>query len=253
MSEETNFLTSIAVDPWDEQVRIVYADWLEERGDARSDYVRIDSEVHSTLSFRRPRSTAARNEADALVARLSGLRREVDAGWLAVIDRPDWILIKGSGPDNIDQCIRNENALSPHNHPRDHDVFVHRLGRRTFGIRFCPPLHPYVLCDLVGWLADPSYNDGVILACCWVTAPRSGIRCFLTPPEDRIGSELLSGVTIHGRKVQFDRSRGELREIETTGPLVPEPRWLPESKPQVAVFTCIDELPGPNNPGFKEV
>src|SRR5262245_40009048 len=37
---EDRFLSAIASDLGDEAVRLVYADWLEERGDARSTFVR---------------------------------------------------------------------------------------------------------------------------------------------------------------------------------------------------------------------
>src|SRR5262245_52313661 len=43
VSDETAFLEAIRARPWDEAQRQVYADWLEERGDDRADYLRAES------------------------------------------------------------------------------------------------------------------------------------------------------------------------------------------------------------------
>ena len=41
----TNFLHEIAANPADESARLVYADWLEDRGDARAEFVRVQCEL----------------------------------------------------------------------------------------------------------------------------------------------------------------------------------------------------------------
>jgi uncharacterized protein (TIGR02996 family) len=48
---EYNFLAAIVAAPWDEGFRLVYADWLEEQGDPRSDFVR--KLVTATRSLRK--------------------------------------------------------------------------------------------------------------------------------------------------------------------------------------------------------
>lgn len=45
MSEEVAFLSAIAARPNDQLRRLVYADWLEERGDTRHELIRIESEM----------------------------------------------------------------------------------------------------------------------------------------------------------------------------------------------------------------
>jgi|GEM_PF-3498567 len=45
MSEEKQFLKAIDAQPDDRTVRLVYADWLEERGDARGELIRIEEEM----------------------------------------------------------------------------------------------------------------------------------------------------------------------------------------------------------------
>jgi uncharacterized protein (TIGR02996 family) len=51
MSEEAGFLSAISSDPKDRAVRLVYADWLEERGDARGELVRIEEEMGRIAVF----------------------------------------------------------------------------------------------------------------------------------------------------------------------------------------------------------
>src|SRR5262249_37551795 len=45
MTDETPFLRAILAKPGDATTRLVYADWLEERGDPRSPFLRLDPEV----------------------------------------------------------------------------------------------------------------------------------------------------------------------------------------------------------------
>lgn len=47
MSEEAGFLTHLAANPGDDVTRLVYADWLEERGDERGAYLRAEQELAS--------------------------------------------------------------------------------------------------------------------------------------------------------------------------------------------------------------
>jgi uncharacterized protein (TIGR02996 family) len=44
-SEDLAFLVALRTSPQDEALRLVYADWLEERGDPRADYLRITTEA----------------------------------------------------------------------------------------------------------------------------------------------------------------------------------------------------------------
>src|SRR5262249_23214974 len=63
--------------------RLVYADWLEERGDRRAEYLRVEHAVRVRGARLRPR--------------LEALRSQLDPGWLeAVHDRklgPDWAIV----------------------------------------------------------------------------------------------------------------------------------------------------------------
>jgi uncharacterized protein (TIGR02996 family) len=47
MKEERRFLTQIDAEPKDRATRLVYADWLEERGDPRGELIRVEEEMRS--------------------------------------------------------------------------------------------------------------------------------------------------------------------------------------------------------------
>jgi uncharacterized protein (TIGR02996 family) len=67
MREESAFLDALRSDPGDVATRLAYADWLEERGDARGEHLRLEA------------------EAERIQARLHALRQQLDPGWLKVV------------------------------------------------------------------------------------------------------------------------------------------------------------------------
>ena len=67
--EEEAFLRAIAAAAGDDLPRLVYADWLDERGDPRAAFLRAE------VIFARGRASAARR------ARLLDCRAELDPGW----------------------------------------------------------------------------------------------------------------------------------------------------------------------------
>src|SRR5262245_6704763 len=87
MGEDESFLAAISATPDDGALRLVYADWLEERGDARCEYLRLLCAL-ATLPRRRTRKR------EALEARLAELRASIDPGWRIsvelVFDRDAW-------------------------------------------------------------------------------------------------------------------------------------------------------------------
>lgn len=79
MSEEQAFLSAIVANPEDQTAKLVYADWLEERGDPRAEVVRLKVQVASL--------------ADGWVAardRLAQLEPTVSPRWLVLLDGPIW-------------------------------------------------------------------------------------------------------------------------------------------------------------------
>jgi uncharacterized protein (TIGR02996 family) len=79
MPVEDAFLADIRDHPDDDTPRLIYADWLEEQGDVRCEFLRLEIR----LAGMEPRSRESRR----LRARLRKLRSEIDANWLALLDR----------------------------------------------------------------------------------------------------------------------------------------------------------------------
>jgi uncharacterized protein (TIGR02996 family) len=83
MDSDDAFLQAILRDPNDEPTRLVYADWLEERGDpqslARGEFLRLDHELATRKHKKKSRAVVE--------ARLGALRETIDIGWLIVFDR----------------------------------------------------------------------------------------------------------------------------------------------------------------------
>src|SRR5262249_38868583 len=78
---EDPFLAAIRANPDDNAVRLVYADWLQERGDPRGEFLRLDTML-TGLSPNHESYGADR-------FRLEQLRSTLDPHWLAVLDRSD--------------------------------------------------------------------------------------------------------------------------------------------------------------------
>lgn len=77
MRDEADFLAAIQADPDDDDLRLVYADWLEERGDPRSEYLRVM--VHLATRQRAGKDSAAsRRWLDARVG-------SIDRAWLEAV------------------------------------------------------------------------------------------------------------------------------------------------------------------------
>jgi uncharacterized protein (TIGR02996 family) len=74
MATEQSFLDAIGSQPEDRAVRLVYADWLEERGDPRGELIRIEEQMR-TLPIYSDRYCE-------LKPRRNALRRECEAKWL---------------------------------------------------------------------------------------------------------------------------------------------------------------------------
>src|SRR5690242_6169303 len=78
METDGPFLRAIAARPADEATRLVFADWLEERGDPRSEYLRLTVEVGRAK--RKTRRFALLRE------RLQELRATLDTPWLLLVE-----------------------------------------------------------------------------------------------------------------------------------------------------------------------
>lgn len=71
MSDEAAFLEAIRANPADDTARLVYADWLDERGDPRAEFIRL------------------RQQYAQLTDRINELAGECDPAWLAAVGGPE--------------------------------------------------------------------------------------------------------------------------------------------------------------------
>src|SRR5262245_37924715 len=99
MSDDLSFLRALLASPEDNSVRLIYADWLEERGDPRGTFLRLEVLLHETEPGARPPD---------LGERLHQARSTLDVRWLALIDRPQAgcrIVRTGSLPKTYGKAI----------------------------------------------------------------------------------------------------------------------------------------------------
>ncbi len=117
MSDERAFLQAIQANPEDSASRLVYADWLEDRGDGRAEFLRL----HLALSALPPdhvQRVGGEHE-------LSHLRKNVEPAWLAVVEPERAHLVEG--PPQRPRCTCFEAAyehrawyeLALHTEPQD--------------------------------------------------------------------------------------------------------------------------------------
>lgn len=91
MTDDTGFIRAIHENPEDASLLLIYADWLEERGDIRADFLRLQTRIRS-LDPDHPH----RPEVEG---RLSYLRKSIDASWVALIE-----LQRGHGDNSERSC-----------------------------------------------------------------------------------------------------------------------------------------------------
>lgn len=80
---EATFLAAIAANPNDAEARSVYADWLDERGDPRGEYLRIEALLHEGPP------------------KLRALRDTIDPTWIASVTRHYDVILFDGGPNKI--------------------------------------------------------------------------------------------------------------------------------------------------------
>jgi uncharacterized protein (TIGR02996 family) len=76
---DDGFIGAILTDPSDETVQLVYADWLDERGDPRGEFLRLRVEWNREWA-------GGHHPPMSLSSRIEELRAAIDPGWVAVLD-----------------------------------------------------------------------------------------------------------------------------------------------------------------------
>jgi uncharacterized protein (TIGR02996 family) len=132
MTQHDPFLRSITVDP-DDGLRLVYADWLEERGDPRGEFLRVAVNLEALGRVEAPPDVRGRL---ARVRRIGQLRRRwrellprVDRAWFALLHRGR--LRCGGVPDG--QCPGRWDRLPP----EQGKPFARYCGTCTRWARLC--------------------------------------------------------------------------------------------------------------------
>jgi uncharacterized protein (TIGR02996 family) len=115
MSEEAGFLKAIKADPDDLHLRLVYADWLEERGDARSEYVRLNGKLQELAGSVPPGQWAQEPIVCDIRARLDLLSATFDRGWVAIFIALEPIFVRCR---SCDRYLPAKDGIDVH--PRTH-------------------------------------------------------------------------------------------------------------------------------------
>src|SRR5262245_12456619 len=76
MNEDYSFLRAIFHQPNDDAQRLIYADWLEERGDPRAEFLRLEVELQRLAKDEYKRK-------GTLEKQIRTLRPKLDASWVA--------------------------------------------------------------------------------------------------------------------------------------------------------------------------
>lgn len=90
---DAELLAAVTANPLDDEAREVYADWLEQRGDPRGEYLRLEHQLH-----RIPR-------------RLAELAPNIDPKWIDAVANRFSVLLVRAGPNKI-ELIKNVRQLT---------------------------------------------------------------------------------------------------------------------------------------------
>lgn len=86
--DERCLLDAIHTDPEDDRLRLVYADWLEERGDPRAEWVRAEIILYRTVFGGVDVYTVSTDDPNCERRELVGrLRRTIDPNWIQFLSR----------------------------------------------------------------------------------------------------------------------------------------------------------------------
>jgi large subunit ribosomal protein L7/L12 len=88
MSDDGGFLRAIEDDPEEDAARLAYADWLDERGDVRGEYLRLEHQLSQ------------------IPPRLAQLRDQIDPAWLTAVSRRCKVVLVSFQPERKIEVIR---------------------------------------------------------------------------------------------------------------------------------------------------
>jgi uncharacterized protein (TIGR02996 family) len=121
MIEEDAFIRAMLAAPGDATPRLIYADWLEERGDPRNEYLRL---VFASGAFQ------VRSAANEASERLKQLQERMDPLWLAVVHHGFRAEQTDPGGDSQgERRARRRRRRTPQE--ADIGLFLKQYGRKT--------------------------------------------------------------------------------------------------------------------------
>lgn len=170
MADEDALVRAILENPRDDSLRLIYADWLEERGDVRGEFLRVEAQIATS-------GQVERKERNKLRARLDELRRTIGKEWLALLDRTGvdgCFQFRQSCPKRWERLNTTENELirfcetchkkvffcATINDAQRHANYGHcvaidsRVARKSNDVRFDASRDPQVL--MLGMPAPPA-------------------------------------------------------------------------------------------------
>jgi uncharacterized protein (TIGR02996 family) len=159
---EQRFLAAIQANPDDREAREVYADWLEERGDERGEYLRLEAQLHS------------------IPVRLAVLRASVDRTWLIQVERRFDVLLVIAGANKISviKAVREAAGIGL----KDAKDFVEAVGPDAPGV-VCRDL-PYDAAERIARLfTDTGASVEIVSRGSTVAPPTKGITLTLAEVE----------------------------------------------------------------------
>lgn len=106
-TDDKGFIRSILDDPDELTTWLIYADWLDERGDPRAEFLR--------LSVARKQLAGSKRARKRIEKRLTELRVTLDANWVLVFDTARLVNCRGSGWRFV--CPLTWDQLSPTDEP----------------------------------------------------------------------------------------------------------------------------------------
>jgi uncharacterized protein (TIGR02996 family) len=128
MADDAAFVQAIQANPWDDQLRLVYADWLEEQGDLRADFLRVEVELMKIPPDDGPYAK--------ILSRLSALGADLSTDWVAAISR---VAIENCGVTFRFRCPKRWEKLQTTDDPAVR--FCETCRRQVF---FCSSIHSAV-------------------------------------------------------------------------------------------------------------
>jgi|SRR5262245_50726580 len=126
MSEEAAFLRAILVNPLDEAPRLVYADWLDERADPKSEQKATFLRDLASLSTKRGKAPRS------VWRRLTDAAMSLEPQWMAVVVKTD---IEACAPKFRSRCPKRWEKV----HATD-DVRVRVCGECRKTVHYCDTL-----------------------------------------------------------------------------------------------------------------